>query len=73
MSDKNKSEKTDKTKPDLNEESLEIYPERRGEKYSENWFQSMFSRKDINKIKCEQKVLDVIEKSNFYSINKWIQ
>jgi hypothetical protein len=66
MSDKNKSEEIDKTKPDLNEESLEIYPERRGKKYSENWFQSLISRKEINKIKCEQKVLDVIEKSNFY-------
>jgi hypothetical protein len=73
MSDKNKSEEIDKTKPDLNEESLEIYPERRGKKYPENWFQSLVSREDINKIKCEQKVFDVIEKSNFYSINEWIK
>jgi len=60
----NKTEETNKTKLNMNEESLELYPERRGIKMKKNWFESLVSREDLNKVKCERKVSQVIEESN---------
>jgi len=60
---KGETEQTNKTKLDLNKESLELYPERTGTKMKKNWFESLVSREDFNKMKCERKVSEVIEES----------
>ena len=55
-------QKGDKTL-EMSEEELHLYPERRGDKIKKNWLESMVDREDYNKIICEQKVYDVIQKS----------
>lgn len=49
---------------DMSEEELNLYPERRGDKIKKNWLESMIDREDYNKIICEKKVYDIIQKSN---------
>lgn len=64
----NANNETNETKTRLNEESLELYPERRGQKLKKNWLNSMLSRDNVNQLKCEQKVFDVINESMKYFI-----